>query len=294
MTRRHRTSGISLAPLFAFLAACAALSGQVVAQEESQISVAIRLAESPEQANQVNRASQGATFSVRPSVTSSNVGRGEQTLVLDLRCLNNATGQIIPFCNLNLTWQARANSGGHNHGGSRPKGTFDPPSGNTGSSGVLTTTYTAPEASGIIDVHLAGTLSDGRPVNPTDYTIGVELPNLVSLGTGTNYILVGATSTHGDNHYGTPTFNGALRALADAYTSAFPGQRLAYNDMSLPQGGLFDIRAGWAPPHSSHRFGVDLDLRLVPAQQRPRLRQLINAAGIRTILVEGDHWHIRQ
>lgn len=293
MSRRQRTPRISLTPLFILLVTCGVLSNRLAAQE-GEISASVQVAEQPGQVSQVTRASQGADFSVRPSVTSSSVGRGEQTLRLDLRCINTATGQIIPFCNLTLNWQARANSGGHSHAGNRPKGTFEPASGNTGSSGVLTTTYTSPEASGIIDVNLTGTLSDGRPVNPSSYTIGVEIPTLVSLGDGANYDLVGATATHGDNHYGTPTFNGSLETLADSYAAAFPGQILFYNDMSLPQGGLFDWKATWAPPHSSHRFGVDLDFRLVAPQRQRRLRQLIAAAGIRTIIVEGDHWHLRQ
>ena len=88
--------------------------------------------------------------------------------------------------------------------------------------------------------------------------------------------------------------NGSLVSLADSYADAFPNQRLAYNGMSLVDGGLFDISGMWAPPHSSHRFGVDADLRLVPVAQRRRLRQLITAAGISTVIVEGNHWHLRQ
>jgi len=109
-----------------------------------------------------------------------------------------------------------------------------------------------------------------------------------------NYDLIGVTDTHSDNHYGTVSMNGSLVSLADSYANAFPGQRLAYNDMSLEYGGLFDINGTWAPPHSSHRFGVDADLRLVPAERRLRLHQLITAAGISRVIVEGNHWHLRQ
>jgi hypothetical protein len=292
-TPRHRTSRISLALLFALLVTCGVLPSRLAAQD-SEIGVTVQVAEQPGQMGQITRVSQGATFSVRPSITTSSVGRGEQTLLLDLRCINNATGQIIPFCNLNLEWQARAFSGGHNHDGGRPKGKFNPPSGNTGSSGVLTTTYTSPEASGIIDVHLTGTLSNGSPVNPSDYTIGVEISDLSSLGASDSYTLVGATQRHGDNHYGTPTFNGALRTLADLYVAAFPGQRLAYNDMSLPQGGVFDLGGNWGPSHYEHRLGQNCDMRLAPPQQRRRLQQLISAAGLQPPHIEGDHWHLRQ
>ena len=43
---------------------------------------------------------------------------------------------------------------------------------------------------------------------------------------------------------------------------ADPGDQgsLGLNDMSLPLGGVFDIGAGWSPPHSRHRFGSDCDI----------------------------------
>jgi len=74
----------------------------------------------------------------------------------------------------------------------------------------------------------------------------------------------------------------------------FPGNPLAYNDMSLVTGGLFDISGGWSKPHVSHRFGNDADLRFPPVSQRRRARQLIYASGISLIIIEGDHWHLRQ
>jgi hypothetical protein len=298
MTRSHRTSKISLAPLFVLLMTCSVLADRLAAQD-SEVSVSIQLAEQPEEGRAVSRASQGATFSVRPSVTSSSVGHGEKTLVLDLRCINNATGQIIPFCNVQLHWQARTSTGGHLHDdGSRPRGTYEPSSGNTGASGVLTTTYTSPEASGIIDNILTGQLPNGQAVNAASFTIGVEIPDLVPLGAGANYNLVGSGTEHPDNHYGTPTLNGMLRTLADSYAAAFPGQRLDYNDMSLAYGGVFDIAYTWKPDHFEHRFGQNCDLRIrtVPPQQRPRLRQLIYAVGIRGILEHkvNPHWHLTE
>jgi hypothetical protein len=289
MTKRHRTLRSPFVPLSILLVSCA-FSGRLAAQD-SQVGIAVQLAEPAPQAFQVD---QGTDFTVRPSVTSSTVGAGVQTLPLIVFCFDIFTGQIIPNCNVVLTHRARALSGGHNHDANRPRGTFQPASGNTGPTGQLPTTYTSPEPSGIIETTITGTTSDGRPLIPGTFTIGVEIDGLAALGAGANYDLVGATATHGDNHNGTPTFNASLGTLADSYVLAFPGQRLAYNDMSLPLGGLFDINATWAPPHVSHRFGVDCDLRLVPPQQRRRVRQLIAAAGIGTIIVEGNHWHIRQ
>jgi len=281
MITRHRTARIPLAPLFFLLLTWGVLSGRLAAQD-SEISVMVQVAG---QVGQVTTASQEANFSVRPS----------SPLNLILRCLNNATGQVIPFCDLSLTWQARANSGGHNHhSSSRPKGTFAPASGNSGASGQLPTTYTSPDPSGIIDITVRGTLPNGTPVNPASYTIGVEIPDLVVLVEGANYDLVGETGTHPVNHYGTPTFVGMLKTVAGSYAAAFPGQILSYNDMSMPYGGLFDINANWSPPHREHRTGQSCDLRLVPARQRARLLQLLTAAGFGRTFKEGDHWHIRE
>ena len=88
--------------------------------------------------------------------------------------------------------------------------------------------------------------------------------------------------------------NATLVNLANSYVAVFPNNPLAYNDMSLPTGGLFDISGGWSKPHVSHRLGNDADLRFPPPNQMRRARQLIMASGISLIIVEGDHWHLRQ
>lgn len=236
-----------------------------------------------------------ADFTVRPSVTSSTLGASTQTLDLLVFCVNLSTGQILPFCDVMLTVQRTPSSGGHDHDdASRPIGSFDPASGNTGADGLLPVTYTAPEVSGVVQTTITGTTQDGTPIIPGVFTIGVEISGLAALGAGTNYNLVGQTAAHGDNHYGTSTFNSSLVKLADSYAAEYPGSKLDYNDMSLVQGGLFDISGGWAPPHRSHRFGVDMDLRLVAPERRKKLKQLIIKAGIPTVLVEGNHWHVRQ
>jgi murein endopeptidase len=202
-------------------------------------------------------------------------------------------------CNVVITHQARAFSGGHDHNNlTRPKGTFQPSSGSTGTSGFAYT-YTSPEPSGIIDVTLAGTSPDGTPVLPGTFTIGVQIGGLAALGPGTNYQFTGFTSFHSDNHYGTPSLNGTLVSLADSYAAAFPNQLLGFNDMSLVSGGLFDHQSPgpeWSKPHASHRFGVDADMNLVPVAERRRMRQLVTAAGLRIVVEPGalTHWHLRQ
>ena len=271
--------------------ACLVPAAPLLAQDGVGVTVLLDQGSGPQT---VSAAQLVADFFVRPSVTTSTVGAGVRTLPLRIFCVDLFTGQIINNCNVVLTHDPQPFSGGHDHhNASRPKGAFQPASGNTGTSG-LPTVYTSPEISGVINTTITGTAPNGTPLIPGTFTIGVEIPGLMTLAPGTNYNLVGATAAHGDNHYGTPNFVGSLIFLADAYALAFPTQRLSYNDMSLVAGGLFDISGAWSRPHASHRFGTDLDLALVPVAQRRRVRQLINASGISTIIVEGNHWHIRQ
>jgi hypothetical protein len=145
--------------------------------------------------NQAPLQQSSTDFTMRPSVTSSALGAGVQTLPLTIICFDLFTGAIINNCNVTITPKPEAFSGGHDHdSAARPKGTFQPSSGSTGTSG-LATTYTSPEVSGIIDVNLTGTAPDGTPLAPAVFTIGVQIDGLVSLGPGTNYDLVGRLRT---------------------------------------------------------------------------------------------------
>ncbi len=263
------------------------------AMAQGNVGLKVQLTQ-PAPAGQAPLQSANTDFTMPPSITSSTLNQGVQTLPLTIICFDIFTGAIINNCNVTITHQPEAFSGGHDHDSpSRPKGQFQPSSGSTGTSG-LNTTYTSPEISGIIDVTLTGTDPNGNALLPSTFTIGVQIGGLVSLPPGTNYSLVGQTANHGDNHYGTATMNATLVSLADSYVAEFPNNPLAYNDMSLVTGGLFDISGAWSKPHASHRLGNDADLRFPPVNQRRRARQLIYAAGITLIIVEGDHWHLRQ
>lgn len=230
-----------------------------------------------------------ANYTVQPSI-----GGQVNTVDVDIYC--SFFGAPVPDCDITINplVPAEPNTGGHIHSdGGRPLGTLNPMQGNSGSDAFLTVTYTAPIASGVIRVSGSGYHPNYGFFSGT-FTIGIMVPGLQELGASGNYDLVGQTAAHPSNHFGTATFLASLGSAAQAYTTAYPGQRLAYNDISLPYGGLFDISGGWSTPHISHRLGTDADLRLVPAQQRQKLQQLIYKSGISLILVEGNHWHLRQ
>lgn len=228
---------------------------------------------------------------VHPSLPNS-----PRTVDINVYC--SLFGVPIPDCDItnNEPVPAEPNTGGHMHGdGDRPLGTLMPMQGNTGSNAALTVTYTAPEASGVIRVSGTGYHPLYGPFSGS-FTIGVWVPNLARLvpSPTNNFDLIGQTTSHPDNHWGTASLLGSLVRLANTYANNYPGSRLAYNDISLQYGGLFDIGAGWGTPHRSHRLGTDVDLRLVPVNRRQALRQLITSSGISMIIIEGNHWHLRQ
>ena len=137
---------------------CAILSTSVEA-EEPNVGIRVTLDEPTQQELLTQEAS--TDFTMRPSVTSSTIGKGERKLPLIILCVDLNTGAIINYCNIVIEHQAQAYSGGHDHDSStRPKGTFEPASGSTGTSGLYTT-YTSPDVSGIIITKLNGTSPDG-------------------------------------------------------------------------------------------------------------------------------------
>lgn len=230
----------------------------------------------------------------------------------------NNTGQIRARSNpplrgvyITLTNERRTglNSGGHVDSlhpahPNTPRGTFDPVT-------VLTSggpdywglsTYTASAVSSIYRIY-------GTVCNTTSYVdVTVQVPNLETLGEENYYVLVGAhpvegclNQNHGtvdDTHYLTSNAAIAMKLVAIEYAAAFPQSPvLRLNDCSLIWGGLFDYGAPcsstgpatWAPPHSQHREGKNIDVG-IPA----------NAAGFVDIAeddffcdLHGDHYHLR-
>jgi hypothetical protein len=57
--------------------------------------------------------------------------------------------------------------------------------------------------------------------------------------------------------------------IADDFLGSHPGRTVRYNDVSLPQGGIFDLDANWRAPkgqgHASHACGADAGVRITDA-----------------------------
>ena len=247
---------------------------------------------------------------MRPSVISTPLGRADSRMNFIFKCVDG-TGAFVD-CTVVINHVAVASSGGHvHHDVDRPKGVFTRTSGSTGGSTGFATTFTAPEVGGVINLLYAGVFppvppaTTGTPFSNV-ITIGVEIPGLVSLPAGSWLPYGDIPGQHTDNHYGTLDMNAVVSLVAEAYAANFPSHKLCFNDMSLIQGGLFDVVAPWQTPHASHRFGLDLDISkisnparnrpecTVPRAHRPWLTSLVRSWGLRLPEGEGtEHLHIR-
>jgi hypothetical protein len=263
-----------------------------------------------------------SVLTVSPSVFSSIYspfyGFTPQTLQFNVGCLDLSTGNPIPNAIMQkIAPRAEAYSGGHLHDTNRDGGKVDPDHGVTGpiTNPVLAVTYSAPEASGIIDLELTCSPQGGIPVTAIlSNFIGVEIDGLESGASASSGILVIETQEdlHGNNNgnawRGTIV---ALEEMAGKYflmlTTKFgvPVDQvipIRISALSLPQGGIFDYQTEWSPPHHNHRFGLEADVRLSnqkTRRQRQSLKEAFIDAGF-TARVKAEspqnphasHWHL--
>lgn len=161
-------------------------------------------------------------------------------------------------CAVKLRTAPVAGSGGHSHYGSRPKGSLTPDTFSfpAGAAGTQYADYTSGAFSGTEKI--LAEVND-KAVNGT--TVNVQVPGLIALTANDQgyWSLTGQTSTHPNNHYGTPATLARAGMMAYDYYKK-TGATLGINDMSLEWGGLFDWKATWASPHSLHRKGTSVDI----------------------------------
>jgi hypothetical protein len=173
-------------------------------------------------------------------------------------------------------------AGGHVHNAARPKGSFERDQGPTettcvtqldaGEVGSCSVTYHPSEVSGKEKIAAQAT---GYPDASKD--VVVEVPGLENLAAVvTNFWrLTGQTAGHPDNRWGTAaTVNSiqlvALDFLEYSCETLMTCAALKINDLSLRQGGLFDICGSWNPAdtcqsaprggHRWHRTGTGVDI----------------------------------
>jgi hypothetical protein len=169
---------------------------------------------------------------------------------------------------VNLTLDGIESTGGHQHGTTMPPGGLSNASPNTGSSGTANVTYSASIFAG--NVQIRGTSGTATPAAEM---ITVRIVGLVELLEQGNVDLIGQTTWHPSNHWGTPAMVAGLMILSDSFYNQF-SQVMQTNDIALEWGGKFDIGNTLANPpilpayqtdgkHSEHRNGNSADVRTV-------------------------------
>ncbi|NUP70005.1 MAG: hypothetical protein HOQ16_02180 [Gemmatimonadaceae bacterium] len=218
--------------------------------------------------------------------------------------VTDAAGAPVPNVDVRLALHARDGSAGHEHLGDKPTGIYQTLSHepllagtvNTGPSGVAKLYFVAPEASGPVQLEGA---SAGAAMDTM--TVQVGIAGLELMPPGASYAFTGAVSgRHTDNHYGTPAALAAFRQFADSLHQ-WIGEPLGINDISLEQGGLFDVgEQPWVLPHGYHRRGTHADIRTKYESRRvfsKKLQERMRALWKFTLrfgepVNEADHLHL--
>uniref|UniRef100_A0A7C3KBG3 Uncharacterized protein n=1 Tax=Oscillatoriales cyanobacterium SpSt-418 TaxID=2282169 RepID=A0A7C3KBG3_9CYAN len=205
-------------------------------------------------------------------------------------------GQIVT-----LSAEAVQNSGGHfSHSSTRPTGTFTATQGTTNANGVFETSYTAPIFGGTMMIR--GTM---RSVSKQQF-LNIYITGMQELGSGSNYVLTGATTTHPANHFGTALAVANLPQIANDYKAVYPTSAdVEFNDMSLINGGKFEIPGSWSETasHQEHKLGKNCDIPygkpnlIQTTEQQSEMENILRRYNSRNFLkhVAPDplHYHAR-
>jgi hypothetical protein len=192
-----------------------------------------------------------------------------------------------------ISLQRLPNSGGHFHPGG-PVGIAEPSqfrlNGPWPQNVVVTTTM--PDAAGMIFQIVQ--FSTGEVLRDTNFC---GLFGLLRLASSTDIVLTGSSTEHPDNHYGTTPLLNAIKQLASIFRKQFK-KPIYVNDMSLPNGGLYDFKKNWRPPHRTHREGrtVDINSSTMSTQERAFFSLTAKKLGFSVKLEHGpgikEHWHL--
>lgn len=122
----------------------------------------------------------------------------------------------------------------------------------------------------------------------------IAIGGLVALSASTGVVLIGSTTAHASNHWGTPGLCAAIRNLGAAFQTQF-NKPINVNDMSLVTGGMFDIQGGFSPPHQTHRNGRNVDMNWSSMSEVERTWFKAKAEEIGFVVEvhpNPNHWHL--
>jgi hypothetical protein len=264
--------------------------------------------------------------STRPTIRPNPLTPGKPTIPIAVTVQAARDGVPVAALPVTLTRLMDYRPGGHRLSHSNTP-MLAPITLKTNAAGEVSFIVPAGEIAGVLYLH-AHANDDAAPggiVRSNARSVQIRVPNLARL-TDTRYRHNVASHT-GVGNYGHPLLLWMLRRTADNVdwvmdhsgylrkTCASSMQPLVLNGMSLPWGGLFDIGKNFRPPHSWHRAGNDVDIRVItmPGQCRWLLLDSILAAAATTVPisldfppgeddttcsdpstdVDGCHWHLQ-
>lgn len=232
----------------------------------------------------------------QPTVQITHPGQPQQTGGIDSATVTvTVTRGGQPLENIPVDLDARAvdSSGGHAHTAGRPAGFFGDSDGMTDSNGVYSTKFFSHWFGG--EEWIVASSSQLQYRDSVKMTI--KVPGLQSLPAGINYVKIGGTCTHygpsdnpevpsscrvpDNNHSAAQIVRDSLPLMANVWVDSLEQDTLFINDISLPFGGIFDIDGTWAPPHTTHGQGLEVDIRTELLSVNPPRRgiKVRNAQG---------------
>lgn len=174
----------------------------------------------------------------------------------------------------------------------------------TGSTLPSVVTFVAPPIAGT--VRIKASCPDSSCL-PTFVDVPVRIAGLLTVVSPLpSPVVVAPDTIHGSvNVYATSSFRTIFQKWAAAWY-AKSGRSLVLTDVGLPWGGLFDLSGEWIPPHQTHRYGIDADIRIcnLTKTERTILAKIIGGdsfpwpsespnstecSGAGTL----NHWHVR-
>jgi hypothetical protein len=171
-------------------------------------------------------------------------------------CFDPVTGQVINNCDVTLQSSVYFTPQQHNHSNPPPPSSaLVPNSGNTGTMGLPVNIVTTV----VGQLETAFVCASFCTFN--DYAVIYN--DLFQVAPSGNYVFVGATPEHPNNHFGTSPAISAIQVTALLYRQEFPANPvIALNDMALPLGGKFDLNFTWTTgSHANHSRGFAVDVR---------------------------------
>lgn len=265
---------------------------------------------------------------VWPTIRARDGGNPNERNMETFTVTATKNGAPVPNHEIKLSTEFITNSGGHDHSDTLPPlnklGRFENMStGDKGEGELVTSTdengevvirYTATELGGKLIIS-AQSVSDPSLVKDT---MNVRVPNLEYLGTSDFFELVGApqfnnttndpcrseaslTSLHRKGHYGLNDINSEINKLAKSFFMGNDSTKLRINDISLSNGGIFDIDNNWMAPHSSHRVGTQFDLGIdtinkgeecVEGENAESIINEIRSSTLEIAITYNTHYHV--